>query len=219
MKYPEEEEGVEEEVILEEEEITGEGETQEVEEEGSAVEVEAGEIIEEGAAAVEVVEIEVNLAEAEVEEEASIEYVGEEGHPAEVAIEKGRGHPMEEETGMRAEDRLLHLRIAERETTIERKEEDLLQEMDHPEDHHLPGTAMVLLVETMGDPPLQGPPEDLMRVAGPAVEPDMKKATPVEVLLHLPGQTDTGAEALLLAGILHHMQGKCELPFFFKCPS
>lgn len=207
MKYLEEGEEVEEEVILVEEEITGEGETPEVEEEGSAVEVEAGEIIE-GVAAVEVVETEVNIVEeAEVEEEVTIEDVGEEGHPVEeVASEKGRGHPMEEETGMRAEDLLLHLRIAERETTIERKEEDLLQGMDHPEDHHLPGTAMVHLVETMGDPPLLGPPEDLMIAAGPAVEADTKKATPVEVLLHLPGLTDTGAEVLWLAGTLHHMQ-------------
>lgn len=142
----------------------------------------------------------------EEEEEAIIEDVGEEGHPAEVAIEKGRGHPMEEETDMRAEDLLLLLPIVERETTIERKEEDLLQEMAHLEGHHLPGTAMAPLVETMGDPPLLGPPEDLMRVAGQAVEADTKTATPAEGLLHLPGLTDTGAEALWLAEILHHMQ-------------
>jgi len=208
LKYHEEEEGVGAEVTLEEEEITGEGETQEVEEEGSAVEV-GEEIIEEAAA--EEVEIEENIVEeAEVEEEAIIEGVGEEGHPAEevVAIEKGRGHPMEgeEETDMRAEELLLLLPIVERETTIERKEEDHLQEMVHPEDHHLPGTAMDLLVETMGDPPLLGPPEDLMRAAGLAVEADMKMDTPVGVLLLLPGLTDTGAEALWPAEIPHHMQ-------------
>lgn len=97
MKYPEEEEGVGAEVTLEEEEITEEGGTQEVEEEGSAVEVVEEEIIEE--AAVEEVEIEENtVGGAEVEEEAIMEDVGEEGRPAEevVAIEKGRGHPMEE---------------------------------------------------------------------------------------------------------------------------
>lgn len=203
MKFPVEGEEAEEGVILEGEVIIEEGESLEEAGEGSVVEVEAEEIIEGLVVAVEV-EIEVNTGE---EEEAgeSIEGVGEEDHPAEEVevIEKERGHPMEE-TDMRVEEvHLQHRLIVERENIIEKKEEDHLREMDLPEDHHLQGTVMALLDETMEDPPHPGPPGDPMKAVD-LVAAGMRRVTPAGVPHHHQGLTDTGAGAPWQAGTLLH---------------
>jgi len=212
LKFQEEGEEVEEEETLGVEVITEEEEILEVEEEGSAA-GEVGEIIDLVVVAAEVVEIEENIG-VEVVDEENIEGVGEEGHPAEVVVvsEKGRDHPMVEETDTRAEDLHLHLPIVERETTIERREEDLPQGMDHhqgmdhQEDHLLPGIVMVHHAEIMGDLPLQGPPEDPMREAGQAVAVDMKRAIPAGGLHHHLEQTGSGAEVQWLVGTLLPMK-------------
>jgi len=207
LKFPAggEEGGVEE--IMEEEVIIEEEETREGVEAVSAVEEVVGEIIEDPAVAVEVVEIEVNTAEGEVEEEVNIEGVGEEGHPAEVegVIERERGRLTEEETDMRAEVHLRHLPIVGRENTIERKEEGLLPEMGHQEDPLLQEIAMAHPAEIMEDPPLPGHPDDPMRAADP-VAAGMKRATPAGDLLPHQGLTDTEAGAQWPAGTLLHTQ-------------
>jgi len=204
------EEGVEVEVIMGPEEIIEEGEIQEVVED-LAVVVAVGEIIDQVAAA-EVEVIEVNI-EVVVEEEESIEDAGEEDHPAEVeeevVIGKGKGHHTEE-IDMKAGDHH-HPRIAGTEITIGKKEEDLHQGMDHhqgmvhQEDLLLhQGTAMGHHAETMGDPPLQGPPDGHTRVAD-LVAADMRKVTLVGDLHRHPDQTDTEVGARSQAGILLHI--------------
>jgi len=200
------EEGEEVEVIMGLEEIIEEGEIQEVVEDLAVVEA-VGEIIEDHLAAAEVEVIEVIT---EVEEEESIEDAGEEGHPAEVeeevVIEKGKG-PHTEEIDMKAGDHH-HPRIAGTEITIGKKEEDLLQGMDHhqgmvhQEGLHLhQETAMGHHAETMGDPPLQGLPDGHTRVVD-LVAADMRKVTLVGDLHRHPGRTDTEVGARLQAGIL-----------------
>jgi len=198
LKFHEEGDEAEEEVTMGEGVIIeAEEEILEVVEEDLAAEVAEGVII--VVAAVEEVETEENTgAEVVVEVAEEItEGVGEVDHQAGVAIEKERDHLMEEVIGTKVEDHHHQpLHLAEKETIIGRKEEDLHREMGLLEDHlHLQGIVMVLHVEITADRLLQALLEDPMREEDQVVEADMKTATQAEVL---PPHQGIGTEAEVL---------------------